>query len=440
MVAVGTLLSFGIAMMLGCAATTAPPATAAQPEQDSAEADSFTADLQKLTSTQRSERVAAEKRLSEADPSLLEMLPTAKESGDAFSAAIVRIRKRLEDRRVLRDLAATKLDGESVKTLGELAPLIQGEVSAAQDALTFDLPDRPTPLWEMVDAAAGQNELWPVVSQRVTFRDRTEDDDLAALSYVGPFRIVVSPVHIKRIDVERQLARTSLEIQAEPKLRPLFLSCDVDQITLSDPRGTRLVPFTPQARYEVPFGAQGMSAQVAFDHVIENELVAGPFDLRGAVHVTAALGAERFDFPLSTATPAAVRSRGGVVVRLRKAILGDDGTARVELAVVYDEGGPAFESHRTWAYYNAAEITFAHSHGDDREIVHVPHEPAFATLSETDGGVVLAYQFSGIPEDAADLTFSYTAPTNIARVPVVFEIAKLKNQPRFLSGGSVGDP
>ncbi|MDQ3330136.1 MAG: hypothetical protein M3552_05725, partial [Planctomycetota bacterium] len=368
--------------------------------------------------------------LSAADPSLLERLPQPREATDpAARLALTRIRKRLQERQAAQDSSATLLNVGRLRTLADLANASGSaiEVAAEQASRRVSVPDGQRPFWEVVDAVAAQARLWPVVSEHVRFRERMPDDDAKSVAYSGTFRLIAEPLRFKEIsgETDDQLARVALEVQSEPKLRPLFLSYAADEFFLTTAEGAKLQPFSPKARYELPFGEGGRTASLGLDFIAATPIASGSFILAGRMTVVVAAGKERFSFPFARSDDRrdeTVRSQGGVTVRLRKVERHADGTAEVELSVVYDEGGPAFESHRTWVYHNLAYVTYAAAGEDGSPSVRLDHQPGFSTLANAAGGVILAYRFADIPPDARDVTFHYEAPTRIIDVPVEFEM------------------
>lgn len=285
---------------------------------------------------------------------------------------------------------------------------------------------------------------------RLTFRDRTPEDDQKRVAYRDAFRVAAGPVSVRPIagDEDRRLVRVRLEVRAEPKLRPLFLACAADDFTLTTPGGDKLSAFTPGAKLELPFDGRGEAAELRLDFAGPSAPPDGPLTLTGEVRVTVAAGREQFagyfaqaDSPSGQLPVKRTESRGGVTIRFRDAVRKEDGTAEVELAVVYDEGGPAFESHRSWVYHNDAAVEYDTERGGERTRTRLDHDPGVSVVAQAGGGVVLRYRFSAVPPDAKNLTFLYAAPTNIVEVPVEFTIEGLPvmAEPRKSEDGAAED-
>ena len=82
--------------------------------------------------------------------------------------------------------------------------------------------------------------------------------------------------------------------------------------------------------------------------------------IRGKVNCLIAAATERIVFDQKTLTRGETQRRGGVTVQIRKVGLESlprhESDFEIGILVNYDNGGPAFESHRTWIYHNDAFI------------------------------------------------------------------------------------
>ena len=97
-----------------------------------------------------------------------------------------------------------------------------------------------------------------------------------------------------------------------------------------------------------------------------------------------------------------------------------DGTqmATVQIAVSYETGGPAFESHRTWIYHNQVYL-------ETKAGTRIERSKSFTTELQADGGVAVGYTFENLKKKADAYKFVYVAPTLILNVPVEFEIKNI---------------
>jgi hypothetical protein len=151
---------------------------------------------------------------------------------------------------------------------------------------------------------------------------------------------------------------------------------------------------------------------------------AGPaaVEFRGSLRVEMAAGPHRFVFEdLSSGRHETMRA-GGVTVGLRNvefpASNENHGAARVEISLAYDQGGPAFESYRTWMYHNAAAL-------EAKSGRRIGPGPIASTRHQGDGSVAVEYNFADANGTPSDYRFVYVAPTLITDVPVDFEFPQV---------------
>src|SRR5690606_40393139 len=96
---------------------------AAEPEESPARANTpaFQAEIDRLSSPNRAERIAAENALLERGPGLLDLLPNPADIDEpAARSAIGRIRKQLEKQRIEEAIVPTRVTIEGEGTFGEL--------------------------------------------------------------------------------------------------------------------------------------------------------------------------------------------------------------------------------------------------------------------------------------------------------------------------------
>ena len=91
--------------------------------------------------------------------------------------------------------------------------------------------------------------------------------------------------------------------------------------------------------------------------------------------------------------------------------------AEIGVAVSYDNGGPAFESHRTWIFHNAVYLeTKSGARTSFTE---------FETAQQSDGVVAVDYHWRNILAPASQYVFIYEAPTLIIDVPIEVSVDKI---------------
>src|SRR5258708_3377117 len=88
---------------------------------------------------------------------------------------------------------------------------------------------------------------------------------------------------------------------------------------------------------------------------------------------------------------------------------------QIKIAVSYDTGGPAFETHRSWMLHNAVYLEDA---AGKRFLLNGGSE----TTQQGTEGLGITYRFAGLPDPLPEYSFVYVAPTMIVDVPIEFEL------------------
>jgi len=94
------------------------------------------------------------------------------------------------------------------------------------------------------------------------------------------------------------------------------------------------------------------------------------------------------------------------------------GNAKIEISLVYDHGGPAFESYRTWMYHNEAYL-------ETKNGRRLNPQPIISTRRQGDGSMAVEYNFADVQGTPRDDRFIYVAPTLITSVPVEFRFPRI---------------
>jgi hypothetical protein len=144
-------------------------------------------------------------------------------------------------------------------------------------------------------------------------------------------------------------------------------------------------------------------------------------DFSGTLAVEMAAGPRRFVFDRLVAPEQPPQRAGSVVVRVRHVEFpeaGKPGDARVELSVVYDQSGPAFDSYRTWMYHNEVWL-------EAKDGRRLRPRPMVATRQQDDGGVAVEYNFADVTGPPANYRLIYGAPTLVTQSPVQFHLRNI---------------
>ncbi|HID23227.1 MAG TPA: hypothetical protein EYP14_12610 [Planctomycetaceae bacterium] len=238
---------------------------------------------------------------------------------------------------------------------------------------------------------------------------------------VGAFRVAAAAEEATALDAQRLLA-IQMRIEPEPRLRAIALIYAEKDFRVRSAEGVLLRPFSPKARSELPLG----DGRRRLLFVASRNQKLRSVSLDGRVTVQVAAGQRLFRFrPLKQCVGQSVRRGGARVtvtdVRFRQRTDAEDGPAgeaTVRIALVYDRGGPAFESYRTWMFHNRVWL-------ERPDGSRVPPWGGFDTTRQADGAVGIAYRFRGDVDLLTEARFVYEAPTFVLDVPVAFRIEGL---------------
>jgi hypothetical protein len=235
------------------------------------------------------------------------------------------------------------------------------------------------------------------------------------VAHAGAFR-ATALVGVNTI-VSDEWAKSVLRVttiwQAEPRLRPLFL-----RVKPADWHGTvgetTVAPWNPEAEYELPFADATRQLSWPLDLVWPPPKDQKKWSLHGRATVHLAAMAETITFDSVALRPNVQRRRGGVAVRIRKVDFrseeNDRLDATIRIHVSYDAGGPAFESHRSWIFYQGASLL-----GPKGERIAFTD---YEATQEADGAIGAEYRFHKLPGHSSDYRFAYEAPTLFLDVPL----------------------
>lgn len=424
-------------------------------EEDPTRSAEIEAEVRKLLvdlgAPTRAVRGAATKRLLDLGPRVLPYLPPPELlSSVSVRESVDRVRHELERRHAQTSTQASQV------TLTGTRPLTEWlEEISLQTGNNLDRRGLPAALQEMPLTFEGaSHEFWPLLDElasrggltfdasgsarglRLQPRSSEVDKSPEVVGYAGPFRLTAHPFAIVPVG-ERQeppdaisrkrLARIVLSVQPEPRLRPLFLQYAMADLAAAAKEAGKLRPFSPDASYELAISEPGDKSNLQLDYLLPQGELPAALDLQGNFRVTVAAGsaAIRFDNVTKRADGRQIgidRRRGGVTVTLarvrREESRGKVTELRVQIAIAYDSGGPAFESHRTWMLHNEVFLETADGMRQDLN-------GGFETTMETDGAAGMEYRFVGLPDPLPEYNFVYVAPTLIVDVPVEFALKSI---------------
>ena len=245
-----------------------------------------------------------------------------------------------------------------------------------------------------------------------------------AVAYSGPIRIAVDRARLRQYlkSSSTRIARLNYRLNAEPRLRPLFIKYHGSDFAAQTSGGKALAPFSPDAHPEIPLGEGGRQLKLFSDFRVPKSSVLDRIKFRGKLTMTVAAGTEQIKFTRLNRAEGTARRRGGVTVKLQKIEFGKDRKgrrqARLRVIVSYDSGGPAFESHRSWIFHNQV---YLETEGGRR----IERDAIFHTALQTNGAIAVEYGFSGLTHRLDEYRFVYVAPTLIVNMPIKFDMPRI---------------
>jgi hypothetical protein len=399
-----------------------------------------------LDADARSARLKARDALLAWGPAVLPHLPeeTAITSA-AAREAIHEIRLKLERESALASLAPSRVTLRGTFPLGSLLAEISSQTGNAFETSGLDasLLAREFPVdfharsfWRACDqvAQSAAIEYGPISERRLRLvrESKASADRSLAVADEGAFRVAVDAARIHPSVASRTgyALRMNWSLRAEPRLRPLYATITGNDLRLVSSVGTAaraqgssaaLRPISPAARLELSMN-EGQEA-LRLDSDFETPAADAPtrVDFSGSFAIEMAAGPERFVFDHLVDPNRLPKRIGSVTVRPgRIEFPAEDkpNEARVEISLVYDERGPAFESYRTWMYRNEVWL-------EAKDGRRIRPRPMVATRRQDDGAVAVEYNFAGVAGTLADYRLVYVAPTLITQTPVQFQLRNI---------------
>jgi hypothetical protein len=415
--------------ILRAAATTAEAPTPPPSPEVAAAVRSL---LRQLAATSLAERDAAEARLIELGPPIVDLLPRG---GGRLSAEV---RQRVERVRGKLELArAQKFVQPSLITLqGKLKLSEVLKSIAAQSGNTIvdyreefgqDADDNE------IDLAINNVEFWPALEQllekgglalypyadkgglAIVMRD-VPATNTAHVRYAGVFRLDPTQVVAERnLQDNRHAVHLRLAIAWEPRTKPLAIWLPLESLTGRDDLGGE-IGAAEAGSLEAPANPGTTAVELQVPLTPPPREASKIASLKGKLTALVPGRNEQFTFDnLEKARDVEQRRAGAFVIleQVRK----NNALWELRIRVRYEESGQALESHRGWVFENEAYLLTA----DGKH--HVPD--AYETTRHSEQEVGIAYLFE-MPEGLTGAKFIYTTPTVFLNVPVEFELSDLE--------------
>jgi hypothetical protein len=389
--------------------------------------------VKQLDSAQLAARDAAEARLLELGPPVLDFLPPA----EKIASAEVQTRLR-RIRQAIEQVTARAAAGGSTVTL-HAADMPLAEVlaafseqtgnkivgrdlrGAAAAKITVDF--HKTPFWPALDAVADQADLSidPFAAAgalRLLPRRTGQGPHTGRAATSGPFRVEPTRV-VARRDFRSPAAASlllTLEVAWEPRVRPIGLVQRMADVKAEDNRGRPIAVDDPQTILEAFPPRDASAVEIDVPLTMPERASRQIASLQGVLWAILPGRIETFRF----ADPfhggkASVRTAAATVSLDEVRRRGD--AWQIGLHLRYDEAGDAFESHRNWALENQA---YLEGPGQSRIAAD-----SWETTDRSGSAIGMRYTF--VLKEAAGLTFVYRAPGAIVsgRFPYVLRGIRL---------------
>lgn len=389
--------------------------------------------LRQLESRQQRDRAAALRELESLGPAVLPLLPESEAILDVDARdALARLRIVLQ-RRLARESALPRVVNlrgqyplpQLVEEIARQTGNSLAVVAGSNFPPPLDVAWESTPFWtalEEVNRSTGWQPHWNPELSRWELKplEPTRRDIPSAVC--GPFRVVLRVLNSRPLPNQSEhLWRLELVLQAESRLQPLFLSVRSADWTALAAKAA-INPWNLEDDYELAFGTNGREVQWSLNFVAPPSLpMEFTWSLQGRGHVHLTAGAEPFVYDSALWSRGKNVRRGHVSVRFRPVEVPPEGGRVIRLIVSYDQGGPAFESHRVGMFAQGGRLETLSGQ-------HIAYK-SYEVIAEGNGTVVLEYRFDPLPPE--DFRFVYVCPTLWLDVPFEVTFDRLPRPPAF---------
>jgi hypothetical protein len=454
-------------------ADSATPTTSPHPQPPETVTETAAQLIEQLSHRSLAVRRQALERLEQLGPDALPALPDPDSLTQASARdAVARLRQRWERQSAEQSCRPSlvrlhpqcpqpvdSVTGAALSTIpGRVLASIEqqtGNRIVADEALMdrpLSLPcdDREQTFWNSITRLEQQwpvDTRWDPAEKQLRWMPRPAEGFASPASAAGPLRLVIVDQEWRggtttASGPSQRLLRLRARLQVEPRLEPLFV-----QLAMNDwhgrCEGDAVRPWNAAAEYELPFAEGQPELTWTTDWVWPPRLDpsikpadrsdrptthddrpadAAKWTLQGKA--TLHLAAQRHLFVLDPAQLAtrSLQRRGSMTLRLKSAQFVPSPTpgkldAVIAIQLAYDQGGPAFESHRVGLFHRSARLV----DGDGNAIGFQQHQVS----AEQDGALLIEYRFPELGGTPRQYRFEYSAPTLLMALPLEFPILEL---------------
>jgi hypothetical protein len=390
--------------------------------------------VEKLDASKMEARQAAEESLVTLGPRVLPFLPeVTRSTGAERKQRLERIRAALQEAQDATNLGASKVTirGQGIR-LSEVVQKLQAQSGNAitdlreqmgaevtNPALDLEIVDRP--FFEALDEVARKAGVTPYFY--------TGDGTLGLMAgapptastaaspvqvqYSGPFRLALKQIaSVRDFQAGTATANAQFEVAWEPRLRPMLLALDADELKINDDRGQEVEPQVKEEAAQVVLRPENPAAEINVNLAAPDRAARMLGRMKVKAEVTVPAGIRTFRFP-SLAARDVAQQVGDIRVILESTEV-DEQVWKVNVVLEYPGEGPAFESYRQGLFNN--RLWLQKADGSRYE-----HNGGFSNTASDQGKLGFEYLFVDAPGKPADYQFVYETPSKVLSIPLEFE-------------------
>ena len=404
----------------------------AQPQTDVDKAEVM-AWIQQLENRQAARRNDAEKKLTQADPSVLEYLPAITDRTNAeLKERLLRIRDVLRKEQAAELTKASRVTLQGEMTLGKALETIATQTKnqvidfrerlnqpADDTMLTLDIDD--VPFWEAFDQLADEANvtIYPFVGEArklaIVAAGETAQPRAGTADYVGLFRIEPTTLGCQRNlrDASGDILRLTVELIWEPRVLPILVRQNFDDVQVVADNGDS-VDVQQSGNRQIPIQPGVASLDIQIPVTLPPREVKELKTLSGKFIALVPGGDVTFEFDDLVNAKGAEQSKSGLTVVLDDIRL-SQGFQQVSLRVRFDDVAGSLQSHLDWVENNIVRLVDSNGKPAD--------EPGYyERYFERDSEIGFRYVFPVEKKDLAGWKLVYTSPAGVSEVEVPFEI------------------
>jgi hypothetical protein len=233
------------------------------------------------------------------------------------------------------------------------------------------------------------------------------------VQYIGPFRVELKGLSLNRdYTTGATTGNVQLEAAWEPRLRPMLLKLDYENLKILDDRKKEVAPQVNMEASEVVVRPENPSSEINLNIAAPDREARKLASLKVKAELTIPAGMKTFKFP-SLAEKNVTLKQGDVSLTLEETEI-DEQVWKVNVTLAYPGEGPAFESYRQGLFNN--RLWLQRADGSRFE-----HNGGFSNTASDGGKLGFEYLFVDAPGKPADYQFIYESPSKVITIPLEFE-------------------